>query len=159
MNIKKSDYDQNLMLGVYLSIKSNSLTRRNSSLFTGFDSYCPLIIMMYSHCHTFESSSSPLCNILCSIWFSMRQLRGKGLNFCPLKICKKANYVPPIHFRVYYELKSSIEQLFIHKKVNSGLCLEDSMTKIARLLKRLPDLYVDGIKTPDVFLKSLLYFS
>ena len=42
MNIKKNDYDQNLMLGAYLSIKTNSLTLRNISLFTGFDLCLPL---------------------------------------------------------------------------------------------------------------------
>ena len=39
---QKSDNDQNLRLGVYLSIKTNSLTWRNISLFTGFDFSCPL---------------------------------------------------------------------------------------------------------------------
>ena len=39
---KKSDNDRNMILGVYLSIKTNSLTRRNFSLFTVFDLGSPL---------------------------------------------------------------------------------------------------------------------
>ena len=43
MNInKKSDNAQNLMLGVYLSIKTNFLAGRNISLFTVFDLNTPL---------------------------------------------------------------------------------------------------------------------
>ena len=42
MNINLNDNDQNLMLGVYLSIKTNSLTERNISLFTVFDLSAPL---------------------------------------------------------------------------------------------------------------------
>ena len=49
MNIKESDYNQNLMHGVYLSIKRNSLTRRNISLFTVFDSSPPLIKKTLRH--------------------------------------------------------------------------------------------------------------
>ena len=40
--LTKSENDQNLMLGVYLSIKTNSLTVRNISLFTVFDLSTPL---------------------------------------------------------------------------------------------------------------------
>ena len=40
--LTKSDNDQNLMLGVYLSIKTNSLTIRNISLFTVIDLSTPL---------------------------------------------------------------------------------------------------------------------
>ena len=39
---QKGDNDQNLMLGVYLSIKTNSLTGRNISGFTVFDLSSPL---------------------------------------------------------------------------------------------------------------------
>ena len=40
--LTKSDNDQNLMLGVYLSIKTNSLTVKYISLFTVFDLSTPL---------------------------------------------------------------------------------------------------------------------
>ena len=41
-DINKKCNDQNLMLGVYLSIKTKSLTERNISLFTVFDLSTPL---------------------------------------------------------------------------------------------------------------------
>ena len=42
MLFQKSDNDPNLMVGVCLSIKNNSLTGRNISLFTVFDLSSPL---------------------------------------------------------------------------------------------------------------------
>ena len=57
MNInKKSDSDQNLMLGVNLSIKTNSLTGRNISLVTVFDLSTPLNIVNHNSCASLHQS-------------------------------------------------------------------------------------------------------
>ena len=68
MNINKSDNDQNLMLGVYLSIKTNSLIGRNISLFTISDLITPLrqwYCYIYPHYKCFNLTISG-CDVLTS---------------------------------------------------------------------------------------------